>query len=195
MLPWAAEISNCSVFSSCSPCREPLGGSGCRSVVAPSRTVSAASIFPGAPGSPWPRRAPGASQQSESLRSLCHVCCCLSPAWGNCSCLQVERFSPALPSRVCRGAGAAVLAAGALLALLALGKHGRSVGAARSRSCCLIGAVQSPISQGSAGPGSGRWAEAAVQREPRAAAGRGFADLLPFPLQSPSCTRKSVREA
>lgn len=81
--------------SSSSSCREPSGGSGCRSTAAHSRTVSAAC--------PHPRASP-----------LC--CRCVFPLFQSLCCTFATAFLLA-------GEGAAALAAGTLLALFAQSKH------------------------------------------------------------------------
>lgn len=70
------------------------------------------------------------------------MCCCLSLAWGNCFCLRFPTCKRSIATLLSHSPGrddaqaAAVLAAGALPALLALGKHGRAARSALAvRNC------------------------------------------------------------
>lgn len=181
-LPGPQKCSNCSAFSSSSSCREPLGGGGCRSVVAPSRTVSAASRPPESAASGVPSASQGTGallSEANPCKCLCPVCCCLSPAWGNRFCLRFppgERRAAALlspsPGRDAAQAAAA-LAAGALPALLALGKHGSAAGSRREREllanrCCAksgLGGEVLALARQCSCRALGRRAGAAVGRE------------------------------
>lgn len=120
------------------------------------------------------------------------MCCCLSLAWGNCFCLPFPTCKRSIAALLSHSPGrddaqaAATLPAGALPALLALGKHGRAARwlreAVRSGSRWLVGAVQSPTSAGrcwfwipsACGRALGRQGEAVVGRE---AAGHGWERL------------------
>lgn len=151
--------------------------------------------------------------EANPYTSLCHVrCCrCLSPAWGNRFCLG---FPP--PARGASQPCFPPPRGGMKLGLLPRSQLERSqlcllranTGELReavgerellvNRCCAKSDLGGEALAFGAPVPVAGLSADGVRRRRwegrPWAAAGRGFADLVPLPPQSPGCTRKSVRE-